>query len=112
MPPEFFFIHLKGKFIRIDIKDVNYIRSVVHHVDIITERGTYTPHLSLKQLETILPVDQFTRVNRGVLINLQKVVSFDKETVYLKDTAFSFGDRYKEAFEAKVMVVIHRENKT
>jgi len=106
----FFFIHLKKKFVRIDVKDIRYVLSIAHHVKICTDQGIFIPHLSLKQLETILPVDSFSRVNRGTLVALNRIISFDKDEVLLKDVRFSFSDKYRKELESKITVMLHQES--
>ncbi|MBN8877521.1 MAG: LytTR family transcriptional regulator [Chitinophagaceae bacterium] len=106
----FFFIHLKKKFVRIDVKDIRYVLSIAHHVKICTDQGIFIPHLSLKQLETILPGDSFSRVNRGTLVALDRIISFDKDEVLLKDVRFSFSDKYRKELESKITVMLHQES--
>lgn len=108
---KYFFIHIKNKFVRIDIESISHVISVVHHVKIVTDNQVYIPHLSLKQLEAALPPERFTRVNRATLIALDKVISFDKEDVMLKNAKFSFSGKYRKIFESKVQIVLHRETK-
>ncbi|PZR27307.1 MAG: hypothetical protein DI535_10790 [Citrobacter freundii] len=105
----FFFIHLKKKFVRIDVKDIRYVLSVAHHIKICTDQGIFMPHLSLKQLETILPPESFSRVNRGTLVALDRIISFDKDEVLLKDVKFSFSDKYRKELENKITVMLHQE---
>lgn len=105
----FFFIHLKKKFVRIDVKDIRYVLSVAHHVKICTDQGIFMPHLSLKQLETSLPPESFSRVNRGTLVALDRIISFDKDEVILKDVKFSFSDKYRKELENKITVMLHQE---
>jgi len=106
----FFFIHLKKKFVRIDVKDIRYVLSIAHHVKICTDQGIFIPHLSLKQLETILPGDSFSRVNRGTHVALDRIISFDKDEVLLKDVRFSFSDKYRKELESKITVMLHQES--
>jgi len=108
----FFFIHSKKKYIRIDVKDIRYILSVAHHVKICTDQGVFIPHLSLKQLETVLPENSFSRVNRGTLIALNRIITFDKDEVVLKDVKFSFSDKYRKQLEEKITIMLHKENDT
>ncbi|MET6999379.1 LytR/AlgR family response regulator transcription factor [Chitinophaga defluvii] len=105
----FFFIHLKGKFVRINVKDIKYALAVAHHVKICADQGTFIPHLSLKQLETFLPAESFSRVNRGTLVALNRIMSFDKDEVVLKDIRFSFSDKYRKELESKITVMLHQE---
>ena len=106
----FFFIHLNKQFIRINLHDIKYVEALAHHVKIYTDHGNFIHHLSLKQLETKLPMDLFARVNRSTLVPLQRIVSFDKDTAFLKDKKFSFTDKYKKEFEEKVTILLHQEN--
>ncbi|MBN8877696.1 MAG: LytTR family transcriptional regulator DNA-binding domain-containing protein [Sphingobacteriales bacterium] len=108
----FIFIHLNKRFVRINLTDIRYVLSVAHHVNIFTDHGELMPHLSLKQLEEQLPAQLFIRVNRGTLVSLDKIVSFTKDTVYLKEAKFSFTDKYKRAFDEKVTIVLHQDNCT
>ena len=106
----FFFIHLKRRFVRIDVKDIRYAIAVAHHVKICADQGVFIPHLSLKQLETVLPGDSFSRVNRGTLVALNRIISFDKDEVVLKDVRFSFSDKYRKELENKITVMLHQES--
>ena len=107
----FFFIHLKHKFIRLNLKDIRYIEAVAHHVKISTDQGMFIPHLSLKQLETVLPVSLFSRVNRGTIVAHDRIVAFDKDQIELKDIKFSFSDKYRKIMESKIKIMIHQDAK-
>ncbi|TXJ22827.1 MAG: LytTR family transcriptional regulator [Chitinophagaceae bacterium] len=105
----YFFIHLNKRFVRVNVKDIRYVLSVDHHIKIFTDQEVLMPHLSLKQLEEKLPGDTFVRVNRGTLISLDRVLFFDKDTVFIKDACFSFSDKFKKEFDDKITLIIHKE---
>lgn len=105
----YFFIHLNKRFVRVNVKDIRYVLSVDHHIKIFTDQEVLMPHLSLKQLEEKLPSDSFVRVNRGTLISLERVLFFDKDTVFIKDACFSFSDKFKKEFDGKITVIKHQE---
>lgn len=100
-----FFIHLKKKYIKISISGIRYILSLDHHVKIVTDQGIYIPFLTIKQLETILPPEQFCRVNRSTLVALNRIISFDRHSVTLRDGVFSFGDKYRKLIESRVRLL-------
>lgn len=110
--PNFFFIHLKRKFIRIDFDDIRYVLSVGHHVKISTDQGIYLPHLNLKEVEAALPEESFSRVNRSTLVAINRIISFDRDAVMLKDASFSFSDKFRKELETKVRIMVHQENET
>lgn len=105
----FFFIHLKKKYIRIDISEIRYILSLDHHIKIVTDHGIYIPFLSIKQLEKLLPSDQFCRVNRSTMVALNRIISFDRHTVTLKDGVFTFSDKYRKLMEGKIKLLWNTE---
>lgn len=105
----FFFIHLKKKYIRIDISEIRYILSLDHHIKIVTDHGIYIPFLTIKQLERLLPSDQFCRVNRSTLVALNRIISFDRHTVTLRDGVFTFSDKYRKLMEGKVKLLWNTE---
>ncbi|TXJ27620.1 MAG: LytTR family transcriptional regulator [Chitinophagaceae bacterium] len=104
-----FFIHLKKKFVRINLDDINYILSVAHHVKIHTSQGVYIPHLSLRQLEEILPSTDFVRANRGTLIPIKKVTAFTNDEVFLGTERFGITDHFREELKRLLLIMIHRE---
>jgi DNA-binding LytR/AlgR family response regulator len=107
-----FFIHLKKKYVRIGIDEIRYVLSLDHHVKIVTDHGIYIPFLTIKQLERILPADQFSRVNRSTLVALNRIVSFDRQTVTLRDGVFSFSDKYRKLMETRIRLVWNSDTMT
>ena len=105
-----FFIHLKKKYVRIETAGIRYVLSLDHHVKIVTDSGIYIPFLTIKQLEKILPEDQFCRVNRSTLVALNRIISFDRHTVTLRDGVFSFSDKYRKLMEARIRLLWSTDN--
>ena len=105
----FLFIHLRRKFIRIDFSDIKYVLAVGHHVKISTDQGVYLPHLSLKEMESVLPAEEFCRINRSTLVAIDRITCFDRETVTLKDVSFSFSDKFRKDLESKCTVLLHKD---
>lgn len=108
---DFFFIHLKRKFVRIDASDINYILSINHHVKIHTSKGVFIPYLGLEQMLKILPSASFVRINRAVIICIDKIISFTRDEVFLNVESFFITDRYRDEFISKVVIVIHSEKR-
>jgi len=105
----FFFVHLKNKYHKIEICAIRYVLSIAHHSKIVTDHGTYLPHLSLKQLERVLPADAFCRVNRGTLVNLGRIVTYEKDVINLPEVSFPLTKKCRSVLEAKITLLIHRE---
>lgn len=111
-PPEetagddYFFVktELKGKMLKINCRDIDYIESMKNYVA-IHHNGTRTMALlNMKDLEDRLPARQFTRIHRSFIIALDKITAIEGNTVLLRGVreAILLGETYKPAFLEKM----------
>lgn len=108
----FFFIQWGNTSVRVDIPEILYIAVNGHRLEIrLVDGKRHMPYLSLKEIEVELPADFFAKVNRGILVALNHVICFDKETVYMPNANFSFSEGCKETFKQKIRLLIHKEKR-
>ncbi len=83
---EFLFIKSEYKIIRIDLKAIKYIEGMSEYVRIHRENNKpVMTLLSLKLLEEHLPGDQFMRVHKSYIVNLQKIAEIDNNFIVCSD---------------------------
>ncbi|MFN0290154.1 LytR/AlgR family response regulator transcription factor [Pedobacter helvus] len=105
-PLPYYYIPGNGREVRIRLKteDVWYIEaaanfSIIHFVN----GTTHLCYLTLKQLESLLPLPHFIRINRSILVNMAKVVGYDAYDIHLEnDRIFPFGEKYKNEFVRQI----------
>ena len=103
----YFFIRTEKQYVKISHSELINIESVGNYVSITTDSGTYMAQLSIKQLEKLLPREKFCRVSRSSIVSLDRIVSFDRDCVVLKDKKqISFGDSYRKELEQRVNIVM------
>lgn len=105
----YFFIRVDKKYIRINYKDLSYIESVGNYVKLFTEGGIFLTPLTIKELEKMLPHDAFCRINRGTIVAIDRIISFDRDHVILKNATFSFSDKYRKVLEGRIRIITHIE---
>jgi two-component system, LytTR family, response regulator len=105
----YFFIRVGKKYIRINYSDLSYLESVGNYVKLVTDSGSFLTTMTIKELEKILPIESFCRVNRGIIVSIARITSFDREHVMLKNAAFSFSDKYRKILETKVRIISHSD---
>lgn len=88
----------------VKIKDIVYIESEGEYVRLhLVDRSTITTLFRLKNMETSLPSEQFMRVHRSYIVNLERIKSFIKGRIFLNDTDdIPIGENYKEAFQTYI----------
>jgi DNA-binding LytR/AlgR family response regulator len=96
---DFIFIRSEGKFEKIFLNDILYIEGLKDYVKIYTQTParSYITAMNLRTISDKLPGGLFTRTHKSYLVNLSKIKSVDKASVFLQNKEVPIGDNYKEA---------------
>lgn len=82
---------------KIDINTILYIESLKDYVKIVCENKTLLTHDSLSNLEEYLAESGFIRIHRSYLLAINKINSFDAESVFLKNKELPISRTYKKS---------------
>ena len=101
-PDDYFFVktELKGKMLKINFRDIDFIESMKNYVA-IHHNGTRTMVLlNMKDLEERLPPRYFMRIHRSYIIAVEKIIAIEGNTVILRNIKdhILLGDTYRTAF--------------
>lgn len=98
---QFLFIKSEYKITRIELNSIKYIEGMSEYVRIHRENAKpIMSLLSLKSLEEQLPEDQFMRVHKSFIVNLQKISEIDSSTIVCSDgILIPVGKLYKDKFQ-------------
>jgi len=103
---DYFFVktELKGKMLRINFKDIDYIGSMKNYVAIHHNGIKTMALLTMKDLEDRLPLTHFIRIHRGYIIAIDKIVAIEGNMVMLRNVkeGILLGDTYRPAFLEKM----------
>ena len=89
----------KGKFVRVQRDDIFYLESAGNYTKIHLKDQLQITHSSLKEMEALLGADQFIRVHRSYVLNMNKVVSVDGNMIQLcNGSAVMLGSNYQKHF--------------
>jgi DNA-binding LytR/AlgR family response regulator len=102
---EYFFIQseTKGKMIKLKIPDILYIEGLKNYLRIETIDGKYITYLTLKEIEDKLPSENFIRVHKSYIVNLEKIKAITGNQIEIeKNRLVTIGPGYKEAFFLKL----------
>lgn len=67
--------------LRIPLKNIYYIESIGHYIEIHSTTETITVHIPLRDVEEKLAARQFFRCSNGVIVNLEYVESISQHDV-------------------------------
>jgi two-component system LytT family response regulator len=99
---DYFFVktELKGKMLKINIRDIDYIEGMKNYVAIHHEGVRTVALLNMKDLEERLPARYFMRIHRSYIIALEKIVAIEGNMVQLRKIKdeIMLGETYRPAF--------------
>jgi two-component system, LytTR family, response regulator len=99
---DYFFVktELKGKMLKINIRDIDYIEGMKNYVAIHHDGVRTIALLNMKDLEDRLPARYFMRIHRSYIIAVEKILSIEGNIVHLQGITpqLLLGDTYRPAF--------------
>ena len=78
------YINIDRRLIKIDIPTIYLIEAKGDYIQVKTEEKNYTVHSTLKKIEDKLPNDLFLKVHRSYIINVQKIIDIEDNSVLIK----------------------------
>jgi hypothetical protein len=90
---------VKGKVIKINYDDINYVEGLKNYILIYTSDTRYTTCLTLKEIKNTLPPQRFIRIHKSFIININRIRSYEGDMVLLtQGTVLPVGGGYKYSF--------------
>jgi DNA-binding LytR/AlgR family response regulator len=105
--PQTIFIRADRTYQKINIADIIYIESIKDYVKIFTPSGMKITKQSISKFEADLPAEQFLRIHRSYLINLDTISGFTNVSVLINKKELTIGKTYQE----KVLKVLNERMK-
>jgi len=95
----FIFLNVQKRKVKIFFADIQYIESQREYVKVVTSKKVLLTKMSTKEIESLLPAEQFKRIHRSFIIALDKIESYNSETVEISGVSIPIGREYKNIFD-------------
>ena len=94
----------KGKMIKINLDDIDYIEGMKNYVAIYRGKDKILALLNMKDLEEKLPKKKFARVHKSFIIAINRVTTIEGNHVVLQNITASIplGELYKPVFMDRI----------
>lgn len=96
---DFIFVNVQKKKVKILFSELVYIESQREYVKIITTNKQYLSKISTNEIERHLPSNLFKRIHRSFIISLNKIESYNAETVEVNGISIPIGREYRGVLE-------------
>lgn len=78
-----FYVNIDRRLIKIEMASVNIVEARGDYIHIKTEGKNYVVHSTLKKIEEKLPKDLFLKVHRSFIINTNKIIDIEDNSVLI-----------------------------
>ena len=78
------YVNIDRRLIKINIPDIYLIEAKGDYIKIKTENSNHIVHSTLKKIESKLPSDMFLKVHRSYVINIQRIIDIEDNSVLIK----------------------------
>ncbi len=96
------FIKVDARQVKIQLDSILYIESMKDYVKIYTtDRAIpYIPLMPLKKIKAMIGTEHFIQINRSQIIAIDKMSSYGKTSLTIRNKAFLVSEKYKKDFQA------------
>lgn len=99
----YIFVKSEYKLVRVDFSHIRYIESLRDYVAIHTlNDGKLMTLDSLRNMEEILPPDNFVRVHKSFIVAINKIQYVERNRIVINDQYIPIGDSYQEKFFERI----------
>ena len=89
------FLKVDGRFIQVKLDDIFYLENVGDYVRFHLQDQKYVIHGTIKGLAEKLSSDRFLKVHRSYIVNLNKIVDIEDNTLVIKEQVIPISRAHK-----------------
>lgn len=91
------FVNINSRLIKIDFEDIQFLESKGDYVQIKTDEKKHLVHVTLKKMEEKLPSSMFLKVHRSYIINLDKIIDIEDNSILIAEEIIPISRGNREA---------------
>jgi DNA-binding LytR/AlgR family response regulator len=95
---DFLFIKAERRFYKISFSDIKFIEGLKDYVVIHTKQQKLITAMNLKTIHQKISGENFIRVSKSYVVNMNYIDSFDNHNIYIEDSEIPLGEVYRSEF--------------
>lgn len=100
---DYFFVKCERTYEKIYYNDIQYIEALENYVVIYTKDTKYMTLMPMKRMEELLDEDQFMRVHKSYIANIDKILSYEKNGLKLLSKTIPVSRGHKAAVFERIV---------
>jgi DNA-binding LytR/AlgR family response regulator len=91
----FLYFRAERKMVKVFFNDILFIEALKDYIKIVTERRTIVTKYVLTTLAELLPADEFLRIHKSYIVAINKIESFNADSIQIAKHELPIGRLYK-----------------
>jgi DNA-binding LytR/AlgR family response regulator len=104
----YIFIKEGTRLVRVELDDIFYVMGLKNYVSIHTKSLRIVSLMTMKEMEELLPSHRFIRVHRSYFVAMDKIISVEKQQIFLKEKVIPIGNIYLHVFMKKLSKITNQ----
>lgn len=100
-----FYVNIDRRLVKIDIPSIYVVEANGDYVKIKTEEKNHVVHCPLKKIEEKLPSADFLKVHRSYIINLNKIIDIEDNSVLIKRDVIPVSRSHKNELKRRLNLI-------
>ena len=98
---EYLFLKVNGQLRRVEYDDILYLEGLKDYIKLHIESASkpLVFYATMKSIEERLPSENFMRIHRSYIVNLEKVTTIERYRIIFGEERIPISNQYKEAFD-------------
>ncbi|HNP06001.1 MAG TPA: LytTR family DNA-binding domain-containing protein [Cyclobacteriaceae bacterium] len=96
------FARIDKRHLKIQLDNILYLEAAGSYLKLVTLKEEFSLSQNLSQFIRRNDIPVLVRIHRSYIINLNKVDSFDNESVYIRKNKIPISNSYREEFLSRV----------
>ena len=99
---DFIFIKTDNKLVRVPFDDILFVEGLKDYLSVVTKEEKLITLQSLKNMEELLPDNNFIRVHKSYIVALNKIDTLEKNRIFIGESVIPIGETYKDNFLKRI----------
>ncbi len=99
------YIFVKSEYdnVKLSLEDIKYIQGLKDYLKIhVNTNKPVLTLMSFKEIQNLLPTNNFLRVHRSFIVNVNKIDSIQRSKIVIDDVRIPIGESYKSEFFSRI----------
>jgi DNA-binding LytR/AlgR family response regulator len=91
----FLYFRAERKMVKVFFRDILFVEGLKDYIKIVTNSKTIVTKHVLSTLEDMLPTNEFLRIHKSYIVAINKIDSYDADTIHIAKHELPIGRLYK-----------------